>query len=47
MTAAPSTEGPIGKLTAKAASAMAAVALRPTSRIATTAMPVGGQIGVT
>jgi len=47
MMAAPNGEGPSGRLTANAATATAGQARRPTSRKATSAIPVGGQIGVT
>jgi hypothetical protein len=47
MTAAPRGEGPIGRLTARAAAKIAGQIQRPKTRIATSAIPVGGQIGVT
>ena len=45
--AAPSGDGPRGRLTANAARAMAGHMRRPSVRKVTRAMPVGGQIGVT
>ena len=47
ISAAPAGEGPSGRLRAKAAAAIAGQTRRPMSRMATTAIPVGGQIGVT
>ena len=47
MAAAATGDGPIGRLTAKAARAMAGQAPRPIRRNATRAIPVGGQTGVT
>ncbi len=47
MNAAASGVGPIGRLTAKAAIAIAGQSRMPITSIAATAMPVGGQTGVT
>ena len=47
MMAAPIGDGPIGRLTANAARAMAGHARRPIRRNATRAIPVGGHTGVT
>ena len=47
MMAAPIGDGPIGRLTANAARAMAGHARRPMRRNATRAIPVGGHTGVT
>ena len=47
MTAAPSGEGPRGRLTANAPRAMAGHIRGPSMRKVTRAIPVGGQIGVT
>jgi hypothetical protein len=47
ITAAPRGDGPIGRLTANAAMAMAGQTRRPMTNMATRAIPVGGQIGVT
>ena len=47
MAAAPSGDGPSGRLTANAAIAMAGHIRRPRVRNVTRAIPVGGQIGVT
>ncbi len=45
--AAPSGDGPMGRLTASAPTNTAGQTRRPRTRMATSAMPVGGQIGVT
>ena len=47
MTAAPRGEGPMGRLTASAPRNMDGQTRRPNTRIATRAIPVGGQMGVT
>jgi len=47
ITAAPTGDGPIGRLTAKAAMPIAGQARRPRTSNATSAIPVEGQIGVT
>jgi hypothetical protein len=47
MKAAPSGEGPMGRLTARAPRNTAGQTLRPNTSMATRAIPVGGQIGVT
>jgi hypothetical protein len=47
MPAAVNGDGPIGAFTRKAPRAIAGQTLRPNSKIPATAIPVGGQIGVT
>jgi hypothetical protein len=47
MKAAPNGDGPMGRLTARAPRNTAGQTFRPNTSIATRAIPVGGQIGVT